>query len=473
MLRKNVHHGFLLTLLLFLFACKKNDNVFDGLIYGPSDNTAYEPISSNLTLINDVWLIGDNSAFPVKLSKSFQKDVKVTAVIDPSLVRLYDSAKATSMAYPAIPNGALGLANEGVLTIKAGQTQSQDSARIVVKNESLLVKGVTYLVPIVITAADVDVPIDQSKNITFLKLTTGATLSSISTTQFTDTIVDSLIRTSLSSVPSGENTFYLRGFNQIDAPFDQRMEIDINNTLVDQYNVKNGTSYSVMPNNSYTIIKNTVIIPKGAAISTDSFSVKLTDLNLFEPLKQYLLPVELKDVTGSGFNCPIDTAKKVVYIIVTTLVSNVDPANPVVVGTATDRTSWIVKESAHYSNNEISRIKDGDYATSWFTSFSTVTPAWFTIDMGTEKTIKGFEFSSQFAFSGYVPLDISVQVSADGSNWNDIGKYYGNATAGTVANPVKKYISFYESVNSRYFKFVITRSSSSGYTGISEIYSYE
>lgn len=471
---RNLYPGVLLLMMLFNISCKKNDSInYDGLVYGPASNANYDAITSSFTLVNDVWIVGDNSAFPVKLTKSFNKDVKITAAIEPSLAKLYDSAKAAGMMYPPIPDGALGLVNNGVITVKAGQTQSMDSIRIVEKNTSLLVKGVTYLVPIVISTTDPELPIDHSKNITFLKLTTGASLNSITSMEGSSEFANSLRRTSFTAQPSGINTIYLRGLNQTAAPFDQRMEIAVNNSLIDEYNSKNGTEYIAAPENSYSITNNSVTITKGSTISTDSFSVLLPDLTLFDALKQYVIPVELKSVTGGGLTYPINSDKKVVYLVITTTVSNVDPANPVVSGAEIDRTPWVLNQSGQYSSYAIPRIKDNSYTTSWFTSFSASNPAWFTIDMGSVKTIKGFMWTSQFHFSGYVPLDITVQISDDGTNWTEIGKYFGNSTAGSSANPTRKYISFYEAVSSRYFRFTITRSSTSGYTGMSEIFAYE
>lgn len=474
MIRKNTPLSLLLFLALCLFGCKKKDHLgFDGLVFGPSVNAQFDALESHFIRINDAWVLGEQATFPVKLTKPFNRDVKIKLVIEPSLAKLYDSVKDAGRIYPPIPKGALQLLNGGIITVKAGQTQSLDSVRILEKNTSLLVMGVTYLVPIVIVSTDSEVPIDYTKNITFLKLTTGASLNAIGTLEGAGLFTNSLRRISMSSQPSGINTIYLRGFNQIPAPFDQQLEAVANPAGVNQYNSKNGTAYSTVPDHSFTLVQNKATIYKGATYTTDSFSVQLPDLSLFDAQKQYVLPIELKSVTGGGFTYPMDSLRKMVYILISTTVSNVNPDNPVVSGVAIDRSSWTVSESAHFSSHSAALIKDGSYTTSWFAPFSASDPAWISIDMGSVKNIKGFMFTPQFVYQGYVPTGITVQISSDGKSWMEVGKYAGNATIGTTANPMQKYISFFEALSSRYFRFLITKSSTPSYSGISEISAYE
>ncbi|WP_447640854.1 MULTISPECIES: BT_3987 domain-containing protein [Chitinophagaceae] len=466
---------FLFALLVASVACKKSgDTLYNGAIEGPTNSTSYEAISSSLTLVNDTWILGSDAIFPMKLTQSFQRDIQVTMSIDPSRAKQYDSANATGILLPTIPVGALDLANNGLLTIKAGQTQSQDSVCLIVKNASLLVKGVTYLVPIVVAHTDINLSADVTNNTIYLKIAVGSSLNSIATIQGGNVVIDTLVRTSLGATPKGQDVFYIHGFNQTAAPFDQKMEIAVNNDSVAKYNATNGTDYLVLPSDYYQLTKGIVTIPKGAVASVDSFIVKLTDLSLFDATKKYLLPIELKTVTGNGINSPIDTTKKMIYVVVTTIVSNVNPSNPAVTGTQTDRTNWVMKESGHYSSYVINNAKDGNYATSWFANYTAATPAWFTIDLGAVKSIKGFMFSPNYVYTStsYVPTGITIQISTDGTNWTETGKYSGTNTVGSVASPEMKYISFYEAVASRYFRFTIT-APASGYAGMSEIFSYE
>lgn len=466
----------LFALIAITVSCKKNDDVkYDGQIEGPNGSATFTPISSALTLVNDTWVVGSNSAFPVKLTKSFQKDLQVTMAIDPTLAIQYDSAKGTGISLPTIPVGALDLANNGALTIKAGQEQSQDSVKVIVKNASLLVKGARYLVPITIAKTDGNLTADRVNSATYLILHVGSSLNSIATVDGMNVINDTLVRTSSSAAPKGLNVFYLKGFNQAIAPIDQKIEIAVNNDWVTKYNTANGTSFLPMPANTIQLVKSSVTIPQGARASLDSFAVRLPDLTLFDANQKYLLPIELKGVSGGGFNYPVDTSKKIVYVILTTLISNINPSNPIVTGTQTDRTNWVVQASGKYAaNTDISFIKDNNYNTTWFMNGTTATPAWFTIDMGSVKNIKGFMFAPNYMFvnSIYVPTSITVQTSSNGTTWTDIGQYVGSNAPGTLTNPEKKYISFYDVVSSRYFRFNIT-APFPNYTGMSEIFSYE
>lgn len=72
--------------------------------------------------------------------------------------------------------------------------------------------------------------------------------------------------------------------------------LKVDTSAVTKFNSVNGTAYSQMPANGYTLAGNTVVIPTGQRLV--KFPIKINTINL-DPLKTYALPVTITD--GGGF----------------------------------------------------------------------------------------------------------------------------------------------------------------------------
>lgn len=80
-----------------------------------------------------------------------------------------------------------------------------------------------------------------------------------------------------------------------------KVTVALDNTLVDEYNTKNGTDYPVLPDNAIEILKTTVTLGTDAYTSTDSIEARLVEAqlpSLTEP--EYLTAFRIVDVNGSG-----------------------------------------------------------------------------------------------------------------------------------------------------------------------------
>ena len=75
----------------------------------------------------------------------------------------------------------------------------------------------------------------------------------------------------------------------------------VDNSLVETYNQENGTAYAALPDNTVEFIKQSVTVPAGATISTDSIEFTIPAEN-YIPLTErlYLLPVTISSVNGNG-----------------------------------------------------------------------------------------------------------------------------------------------------------------------------
>jgi hypothetical protein len=80
----------------------------------------------------------------------------------------------------------------------------------------------------------------------------------------------------------------------------------LDNSLIDQYNNKNGTSYQAMPTDKFTISGLTTVIPSGRTTSNAlSISIKTKDL---VKGAEYLFPIVLSSVSSGTINPDLQTA---------------------------------------------------------------------------------------------------------------------------------------------------------------------
>jgi hypothetical protein len=291
--------------LLLLNACKKSDsfNTSELHVYAASGTLAYNVSAGNINLLRNEAMTASGLSFPVLLTRSFEKEVQVTAVIDTALLAVYDSVnKVTS---PRFKISAFKLAGESV-TIRQGQTSSSDSVRLVLADTVGLDLTKTYIVPVRLTASSQNVPVSNTRQIMYLR--TGIVK------------ITSRVSTGLLSQQAG----YIASFKAspvigfpvlINAPITKNVTITAvdDASLVTAYNTANGTSYSVLPAGSYTFIKNSATISPGATTSADSIKVQVPDLSILTAGTGYLLPVKIKD---EGAIAPAAT-NYVKYILIT------------------------------------------------------------------------------------------------------------------------------------------------------------
>lgn len=87
---------------------------------------------------------------------------------------------------------------------------------------------------------------------------------------------------------------------------DITINFTLDNSLIDQYNSKNGTSYQAMPTDKFTISGLTTVIPSGRTTSEAlSISIKTKDL---VKGAEYLFPIVLSSVSSGTINPDLQTA---------------------------------------------------------------------------------------------------------------------------------------------------------------------
>lgn len=190
MLKSKYSIGCLLALVLWS-SCKKdesyditgdpgvkfffNNNPSPG--NAPVNSTSYSvvnvPAATGTGLQNLSSGLPASIKIPVFASKPVSEDVRITAVMDKTLIQQYNTANNTS--YAAFPDGLLS-AGELVATIYKGATTSRDSMVVEVNSAALnLLSEKQYLAPIKLTAvsnAAGKITATESSMVTYLLVNT-------------------------------------------------------------------------------------------------------------------------------------------------------------------------------------------------------------------------------------------------------------------------------------------------------------
>ncbi len=456
-------------LLSLLNACDKNDSFSTSElhVYAAPGTVAYNIIQGNFNVLGTQVVAGPGTSFPVLLSRAVDRDIQVNISIDTSLIRLYDSINKLTTPSAKLPVGAFGLQQDGLITIPAGQTTSAASAQVELKNASLLTEGTTYIIPVVITNANNGVPVSASRNIIFVKTQLKVIKAGISSLTNTNTI--SLVLNKAGNTVTGPNALYVKGNLNDQLSGSTQITVEEARSLLAAYNQQTGKNYILMPASSYQLQKPSVTIAASATTSADSIVISLPNLQLFQTGNDYLLPIQLKSAKNQSTDIPADDTKKVVYIQVSVVENNIDPANSTVTGTAISRSGWTVTASGSYSGNAITRILDGNNATAWDSDGRM--PAWVQLDMGASKTVKGFPIVPSYEYRNDNFINMEVYSSNNGTTWKLEGYYVGTTTSAgsTAANPDIKNVRFIMPVTARYFKFNITKTTDGSYAGMAEL----
>ncbi|ULT25198.1 DUF1735 domain-containing protein [Sphingobacterium sp. E70] len=447
-----------IILVCAIVSCSK-DNMStpeDLIIYMPAGATYNTADASYVTARSNV-LAGAGTAFPVLLTRAFDREVQVTAAIDTSLLSAYDLANKTQS--PAFPADAFVLTNTGQVRIPAGQERSVDSLHITLGQTSNLDFSKQYVVPIRLASTNSGLPLSSNRQVMYLRVRFNQITTQLNGAPSNRVIPIVINRTPTGDVISG-NLNLTAGVN---TAFGQALIVALRDRqdLLAGYNQANQTNYVAFPANSFAFSPASVSIASGSLNAATPFALALRNTTSFVPGRSYLLPLGIAD---EGPVAPHETLG-LAYLSVDVQLQNINPANPAPVGNRVDRTAWTATASS----------TDNDYAPGhrhwclitmrrpagirhWPLAQRQRLPLRWICKT---KNISGFTFTPRYwdyFGSTYIsaPTAMRVASSNDGVNWTVQGSYTGSMPAGTAANPQLRNISFYAPVQARYFRFTLT-----------------
>lgn len=179
----------------------------------------------------------------------------------------------------------------------------------------------------------------------------------------------------------------------------------VDSSLVDSFNTSMGTSYEVMPEESYELSHTTATIPTGET-NTEPLELSITTIGGIQPVTQYLLPISIETDDEIGINSDLQTT----YFLIEGKYIEFD------------RGDWKIydvdseQEGAYPAIN----ILDGDPGTFWHTQYSPGRPPHphhVSIDLSETQKVNGLRIIGREGFTRGDPSEIMIAVSTDGQNW--------------------------------------------------------
>ncbi len=245
---------------------------------------------------------------------------------------------------------------------------------------------------------------------------------------------------------------------------DIKVDLGVVPALVDSFNLRNNTSYDLLPEGTYSLTNSTNIAKGKFGSEPMSIAVNPVGANL-TLFKHYLLPVS---ITGVSNGVKMDDELNTSYFLI-------QPSLNVSDFPKYDRTVWQVagfstEEPAEGAPNGLATaFLDGNKDTFWHSKWAggeAPMPHWVSIDLGESQEIHGLSIvARQNGTNSGKPKDVTIEFSDDGQSWTNAGEllFEDVVTEQNVfLNPPFK--------TARYFKFTVTSSHGDrAYTHLAEL----
>lgn len=251
------------------------------------------------------------------------------------------------------------------------------------------------------------------------------------------------------------------------------LSFEILNSRLTEFNLKNNTSYQLLPKISYTLVGEKSLIPQSKVSS--GLSHVIIDPGQLDKEASYLLPIEVK-AEGSG----ILYNEKLKTIFITVTFSEAPPVNY----DDYSRSLWEVHDFSSHDpweggaeGNALSVLDDKPY-TFWSSRWQggqVPLPHHITVDMNEVKELHGITFMNRTYWDGLFngpPTGVIIQVSNDGNVWEEVQTFTDipGIAAGVEPAGIWNRLYLNKPKTARYFKFTVIAIQGSGsVTSVAEL----
>ncbi len=238
--------------------------------------------------------------------------------------------------------------------------------------------------------------------------------------------------------------------SRVRAAEDLTMKFEIDNSLIEAYNLENNTEYVALPDGVVTMAVSEATITPGNTSAETPVSLTVTDdaalLGRLEVGAEYIVPVRMTAVTQGSARIAV-SATNVSYItfnVSEELINNSgDPTGTIV--PKEDRASWTGTPGDGASewntwNNPIQ--ENGGYNYGNYPAGSSVT-----FDLGKEYSFDGiysYPFYGQSVYALF-KANSEIFISSNGNDWTSLG----------VLSSARTTVALYAAVQARYIKVVL------------------
>lgn len=228
--------------------------------------------------------------------------------------------------------------------------------------------------------------------------------------------------------------------------------VSFDSSLVDAYNLSNGTDYEALPDNALIIENATVSVPAGEYHSSDSVHITVNE-DVLPQLRNesgYLIPLKVKNAEGN--NVAVSTNMNCAYIPVSVNIKsgmiNEDASSSDIQGALVeDRTGWSasLEESEGVTvSGDVQNLFDDDISSEWkLTSEQS-----FHVVFDLQKSYNVTAITALYSYYGWWNYcsfsgDSKLEYSQDGIIWEELGN---------VPAYVEESIILYAPVTMRYIR---------------------
>lgn len=249
------------------------------------------------------------------------------------------------------------------------------------------------------------------------------------------------------------------------ASGDIKVTLEVDNSLIDEYNAQHGTSFLPMPDEAITIENPVMTIPAGQMVSADTTKISLVDnqdiLLTLTASEGYILPVRMTTVNG-GDGAPATSVKSTSFLTMSIINDAVNHGATLSDATGTpvaDRSGWSV--TGNVNIGDYSKYFDDDPKNK-FTLYSD-SDIELIFDMGQEYTFDAIEakygsgWGSWVSYYGSFSDDTTISISSDKTKWTSVGAIENAGWKGA------EYVVFWGPLTARYIKLNIP--ATEGYDG--------
>lgn len=211
---------------------------------------------------------------------------------------------------------------------------------------------------------------------------------------------------------------WMRKFNEVDdfktirctkpAVKDVNVNLAIDETLIEKYNLENKTNYKLLP--IAKLQNETLVIKQGKYVSEESIQVVYENVESIIPegSQNYLVPVVIKSADASL----TISEQSVIYLTYTAEeVAGAVKVNPA--GTSIDKTGWTIKDAN--GNDYTDRYAVGTSGIDFSKGSAII------VDFG--KTINLKSVGMVYSSETYSAKNVTVLLSTDGTDFKSIGSY--------------------------------------------------
>ena len=271
----------------------------------------------------------------------------------------------------------------------------------------------------------------------------------------------------LKMADSIQNVVYGANFSGFGYPeTDIHVQFEVNESLVDSFNQKNGTDYPILPAISYQLSQTSAIITEGE-IATDPLIIGINPKNSLDLFKDYLLPVSISEINS---DYQLNEELRTAYFVVQASLDfadylDFDRSGWSIIGVSTDEPA----EGPTNGGVGLSAIDDNlnsFWHTKWAGGFGEL-PHWIAIDMGESREFHGLSLYGRQSDNSGKPKDVIISVSTNGTDWEDVGSRQledVNSEQRFFVNTIREARYFRITVNSTY--------GDAQYTHLAEIYAF-